>query len=539
MSRLGTPSSANNTQVRANPGNFASFHTEVVVRRSRGEWLAWAALVAVLLVPIWWGADARFPWDLDHLAPGSVLKGLAARFGHGWYSTYGPLPYYLMAAVYLPVLVAMKLTHELGVPSATWPFGFRHPGFSITLLVVAARLTTVACALGIAWAEARRAREHDPDAPRWLVPLLLLGSAQFAYYGRTSNADVHALFWLFLALLLAETARGRLSRLCAAVAAAAASLCCKEQTGPAAAVIGVACAWQAWRLPGTAARRRAAVVAVGLAAVATYALLWQLPFNVSGWRAHHEFLWREALYPRKYPATPAGFAALAARAAQYAPLALGLPVLLGLALALVRRVSLRGLALRGWVVLALLVLFLGRIGYVYPRFLLPLLVLALPIAVRGLTVPPKWRVAVAAAVVVLGLFGGPLVSWLMLADPRVPAERWLRAHASAGASVEVSGNAHNNVRVPHGFKILRVDEPGLLAHARGPAGDFVVVSSTDTVFLTRRREVRAAWWDSLHAAPPAGRYELAAGFPRPFGAALAGEMWLAPAIEIHRRVAPR
>lgn len=505
------------------------------MRRSRGEWLAWGALAAVLLVPVWWGADANFPWDLDNLAPGSVLKGLAARFGNGWYSSYGPLPYYLMAAAYLPVLVAMKLAHELGTPAGTWPFGFSHPEFSMAVLVVAARLTTVACALGIAWASARRVRDDDPDAPRWLVPLLLLGSAQFAYYGRTSNADVHALFWLFLSLLLAETARGRLSRLCAAVAAAAASLCCKEQAGPAAVVIGIACVAQAWKLPGGTAHRVRAAGAIGAAAVLTYAVFWQLPFNLAGWRAHHAFLWQEALYPRKYPATPAGFAALGLKAAGYAPLALGLPILAGLALALVRRVSWRGLALRAWVAVALLVLFLGRIGYVYPRFLLPLLVIALPLAVRGLAAPPKWRGAVATLVVVLGLAGGPLVSWLMLADPRLPAERWLRAHAPAGATVEVTGNAHGNVRVPRGHPVARVDEPGLLARPRGPLGDFVVVSSTDSVYLTRRADVRAAWWDPLHAGPPSGRYALAAEFPRPFGAEWAGEMWLAPAIWIHAR----
>lgn len=505
------------------------------MRRSRGEWLAWGALAAVLLVPVWWGADASFPWDLDNLAPGSVLKGLAARFGHGWYSSYGPLPYYVMGAAYLPVLAVMKLARELGQPSGAWPYGFRHPEFSIGVLVVAARLTTIACALGIAWVSARRVRDEDPDAPRWLVPLLLLGSAQFAFYGRTSNADVHALFWLFLGVVLAETARGRLPRLCAATAAAVAALCCKEQSGPAGVVIGLACVAQAWRLPGGAGRRLLAVAAVGAAAVVTYAALWQLPFNVAGWRAHHEFLWQEALYPRRFAMTPAGFGALGARAAGYLPLAFGLPVLAGLALALARRVSLRGLGLRTGLAVFYLVGFIGRIGYVYPRFLLPLLILALPIAVRGFSVPARWRGAVAAGVIALGLGGGPLVSWLMLADPRLPAERWLRANVPAGATVEVAGNAHGNLRVPHGYEVVRLDEADLLEKPRGPVGDAVVVSSTDSVYFVRRAEVRSAWWEPLHAPPPAGAYRRAAMFPRPPGAGWVGEMWLAPAIAIHVR----
>jgi hypothetical protein len=509
------------------------------VRPSRGEWPAWIALAAVLVVPIWWGADASFPWDLDNLAPGSVLKGLSMGFGKGWYSSYGPLPYYLMGLAYMPVLVVMKLVHELGNPTGAWPHGFRHPWFSITVLVVTARLTTVACALGIAWLAARRARDDDPDGPRWLVPLLLLGSAQFAYYGRTSNADVHSLFWLFLGVRLAEAPRGSLRRLCAGAAAAVCALCCKEQAAPAGAVIGLACMVQAWRLPGAAASRMRAVVLVGAAAVATYVLLWQLPFNLSGWRAHNEFLWQEALYPRKYPATPAGFAALGARAMSFLPLALGLPVLAGLVSALAQRVSLRGLGVRGWVVLAHLAGFVARIGYVYPRFLLPLLLLALPLAVRGLAVPPRWRGAVAALVVVLGLAGGPLVSWLMLADPRLPAERWLRANVPGHATVEVAGNAHANVRVPRGPVIVRVGADELAVRPRGPVGDVVVVSSADSVYFSERSEVRTAWWEPLHASPPDGSWRLAAAFPRPPGAGLVGEMWLGPAIEIYARVRPR
>lgn len=505
------------------------------MRRSTGEKLAWAALALVLLVPVWWGAHASFPWDLDNLAPGSVLKGLAARFGNGWYSSYGPLPYYLMGAVYLPVLALMKLVHELGRPSGTWPYGFQHPEFSIGVLVVAARLTTVACALGVAWVSARRLRDDDPDAPRWLVPLLLLGSAQFAYYGRTSNADVHALFWLFVAAALVESARGSLAKLCGAAAAAVAALCCKEQSGPAAAVAGLACTWQAWRLPGPASRRLGAVAAVSAAALVTYAVLWQLPFNLAGWRAHHEFLWQEALYPRKYAATAAGFAALSAKAAGYLPLALGLPVLAALVLALVRRVPVHGLGLRGAMVLAHLVGFVARIGYVYPRFLLPLLLLALPLAARGANVPPRARAALAALLVVAGLGGGPLVSWLMLADPRLPAERWLRANAAAGDTVEVAGNAHANLRVPHDLRYLHTDEAELLAHPRAPLGDVVAVSSTDSVYLVRDAAVRAAWWDELNA--PDGPYRPVARFERPFGAALLDEMWLAPRVTLYRRVA--
>ncbi len=503
------------------------------MRRSVGDKLAWMALALTLLVPVWWGADANAPWDLDNLAPGSVLKALAVHFGPGWYSSYGPLPYYLMAAACAPVLLVMKLVHELGHPSNAWPWGFRHPDASMAVLVVAARLTTVASALALAWRESRRARDGRADVAPWLVPLLLLGSAQFAFYGRTSNADVHALFWLVLAVGLAESARGSLKRICGAGAAAAAAVCCKEQVGPAAAVVAGACVVEAWRLPGGTRERLRALAAVAAAGLGTYALLWQLPVNLSGWRAHYAFLWQEALYPRTFPATPAGFAGLAARAASYAPLALGWPILAGLVLALVRRVSPRGLGLRALVVLAYLVGFLGRIGYVYPRFLLPLLVLALPLAARGLAVPPGRRGAVAALVVALALSGGPLVSWLMLTDPRLGAERWLRAHAAPGEVVEVAGNAHFNVRPPEASEVRRVNDRYLADTPRPPVGDFVVLSSLDTVSLARDPAGRAAWWDALH--DPAGAYAPAAEFARSPLAGWLGPMELAPGIRIYSR----
>lgn len=503
------------------------------MRRSRGEWLAWALLAATLLVPVWWGADPTFPWDSDNLAPGSVLKGLAAHFGPGWYSVYGPLPYYLMALFYLPVLVVLKLTHELGHPSGAWPFGFRHPEFSIAALVVAARLTTVACALGTAWVAAWRVREDDPETPGWLVPLLFLGSAQLGFYGRTSNVDVHALFWLFLAAALIEAPRGSLKRLCLGAAAAAAAVCCKEQSGPAAVVLGAGAAWQAWRLCGGTAARLRAVVLTGLAAVAAYALLWQLPFNLAGWKAHHEFLFADALGGRKYPATPAGFAGLAAQCASYLPLAFGFPLLAGLAAALARRVPVRGLGLRTCVVLAHAGGFIGRIGYVFPRFLLPLLLLAVPLAARGLAIRGRARAAVAVLVLLLAASGAPLVSALMLGDPRLAAERWLHARATAGRSVELAGNAHINLRPPRAATVLRVNERVLQATPRGPLADFVVLSSIDTVYMVRRPEVKAVWWDAVHDT--AGAYVLAAHFPRPAVAEWLNPMWIAPGVTIYQR----
>ncbi len=507
-------------------------------RRSWSTTLAWWGLALVLLVPVWWGADATLPWDSDNLAPGSVLKGLAAHFGPGWYSVYGPLPYYLMGAAYLPVLGALKFAGELGTPSPIYPFGFAHPDVAIAILVTTARLTTVLLALGTAWLAARRVRRFEPNTAGWVVPVLFMGSAQFAFYGRTSNVDVHALFWLFLALTLVESRRASLAPLLGAAAAVACAVCSKEQAGPMAAPLLLAAAWKAFHRPATTGRRLLAVAAVGAAALLAYALLWQLPFNLTGWRAHHEFLFAEALGGRKYPLTPGGLAGLALQCAEYAPLAFGLPVLLGLALALARRVSVHGL---GWCAFVALVYaggFIGRVGYVFPRFLLPLLVLAIPLAARGFTHAPRRRPTLAALVVLLAMSGGPLVSWLMLTDPRLAAERWIRAHVPAGATLELSGNGHINLRPPHGYEVTRVTEKTLFGGLQPPVGDVVAISSIDTFLLVRDPRIKAAWWDVVHAAPPDGPYRVAARFPRPPAAEWLGPMWIAPGITLYQRAAP-
>jgi hypothetical protein len=512
-------------------------------RPTAAERYAWLALIVVLLVPIWWGADATFPWESDNIAPGSVLKGMAVHFGPGWYSTYGPLPYYLTALVYAPLLAILKLAGELGRPASTYPFGFAHPDSAITTLVVAARLVTLLLGLGIVWLATRRERERQGPAAGWLPPLFFLGSIQFAFYTRTSNVDIQALFWLWLSIELVERAAS-LRTLALAAAAASLALCSKEQSGPMTVVLVAAAAWKALRiLPGPPARRAGGALGVLLAAGAAYALAWFLPWNLDGWRAHHQFLFESALGPRAFPATPAGFATLAVRCVEYLPLAFGWPVLAGLVLALLLRVSWRGLGLRVLCSAVFLVGFIARVGYLFPRFLLPLLVLAVPLGARGVMVAletpgrrRRARAALGTGIVLASLLGAPLLTGLMLADPRLPAERWLQEHAAPGATVELSGNGHVNLRVPHDHPVERITEKILHADPRGPAADLVVITSIDTMLLQRDPRVRSAWWDVVHAPPPSGRYRLAADFPRPALAEWSQPMWICPGITIYQRV---
>src|SRR5262249_5642080 len=140
--------------------------------------LAWTTLALTLIAAIGWGAHAPNSWDVDNIAPGSVLRALAAHFGSQWYSSYGPIPYLLVAIVYGPLLFLFRLSGELGVPLADYPWGFRHPDFSVGALIVAARLVCVLMAAAIAWL-ATRERWAGSARDRWLAPLLLAGSPAF------------------------------------------------------------------------------------------------------------------------------------------------------------------------------------------------------------------------------------------------------------------------------------------------------------------------------------------------------------------------
>ncbi len=516
----------------------------MTTERGRLVPLAWAALLLVIVVPIGWGAHQPFSWDPDNIAPGSVLRAMAARFGPGWHSSYGPLPYLLTAAVYLPILFFMRLAGELGIPSATYPWGFAHPDVSIALLIIAARTINVLMALAVVTIAARERPPSLPARRGWLLPLLALGSATFVYYARTSNVEIAYLFWLWLGMHLAEGASTALPRLMGAGVAAAFAVCSKEQSAPIAAVILGAAAIRAFRLRRTPAGRIGATLAVIIAALAAYALAWDLPWNLQGFRAHHDFILNVARYDRTYPATAAGFLGLAANVVRLLPVALGWGILSGLALALALRVPVGGLGLRALAIGAYLVAFIAAIGYVYPRFLLPVLLIALPLAARGWNA--AWNAfgrrrllgsALAATFAALLLTGGPNLGALQLRDPRYEAERWLAANVPAGGTVEVAGNPRFQARAPRGRTVFYTTLESIRRDHRGPRGDVVLLSTLDASYFRSDPVPRAVWWDSL-AGPAAVHYRRARVFRPGAGAGLARGLFVSPTVDLYLRAEP-
>ncbi len=462
------------------------------------ERLALVVLAVVLVAGVGWGLHPQFSWDVDNTAPGSVLRAVAAKFGPRWSSSYGPVPYMLMAVPMVPLLAFFKLTHELGQPSGVYPWGFAHPLWSVNALTLAARLMTVLLAWLVGWMAVRETRGSDARAA-WLAPVLLLGSAAFVYYGRTSNVDLYYLVWLWAGFHVVERA-GRLRGLAAGAACAALAVCSKEQSGPIAAVIVLLATWRAFRgVSPAASRGLGAAVVPGLAAALAYVVAWRLPIGLPGWRAHHRFIFEEATYPRTFPATLEGSLQLAQRAVTWLPLALGAAVIAGVVLAAVTRASWRGLGWRAAACALYLVAFLGGIGYVYPRFLLPLLLVGVPLGVRAIAAlhgRPGFARAAAIALVALACLGGPALTWTQWNDSRHQIERRLAQPDLAGAVVELGGNPHFQARVPaERLHVSSLDSLRVTPHA--PFGDVVLVSWQDAATFERDPVVGPAWWRPL------------------------------------------
>lgn len=509
-------------------------------RAGLDEFLALAALAALLAAGLAWGLHPQWSWDVDNTAPGSVLRAIAARFGPEWSSSYGPVPYAVMAVPMVPLLAFFKLTGELGSPSSAYPWGFAHPLVSVNALTLAARSMTALLALLVAVMAVREAA-RDGVRRAGFAALLLAGSATFLYYGRTSNVDLHYLFWLWAGFHVAERAAS-FRGLALGAACAVLAVCSKEQAGPLAAVAVLLAFVRAWRgvsarATGPLARGPAAAIAVGLVALLTYAAAWRLPAGLPGWREHHHFLFEEATYPRTFPATLEGFAQLAMRAASLAPLALGWALLAAVAAAIALRVSWRGVGVRAAACALYLVAFLGGIGYVYPRFLLPLLLVAVPIGARGLDALAARGLAGragAVAILLLTLLGGPSLVWTQARDPRLALERWLAPRVAAGARVEVAGNPHFQARV-NDEQLVRAKLEDLQRSPRPPREAVVLTSSLDEAGFEADAVVGPTWWAPLTEG---GAYEAPVVFEPPVTARFTHGLPVAPRVRAWVRRQP-
>ena len=184
------------------------------------------------------------------------------------------------------------------------------------------------------------------------------------------------------------------------------------------------------------------------------------------------------------------------------PLVLGSAILVGCLLALVLRSSAHGMGARFAAVALYLCGFIAVIGYIYPRFLLPLLIVAVPFSARGWASLFARPALFAPGIVLLGvlvLSGGPVLDLVQLTDTRYVVERWL-ARVPDGTTVEIFGNPHFQARVPRRLPVVYVRPSEILTRPHGPSGDVVLVSVFDRYWI-EREPLRTIYGDSLFAGP--------------------------------------
>ncbi|MDX1576903.1 MAG: glycosyltransferase family 39 protein [Gemmatimonadota bacterium] len=421
------------------------------------------------------GPERMFPWGPDELAPLRSLGELYRLFGPAdaaFAPQYPMMQYFVQALFAAPYAAWLLLTGGLEGLAGTYPFGLADPAGSLAVFTVLARIPTVLMGGGTvaaAWWTADRL--WGRRAARFAALAVLLSLPMF-YYGRTSNVDVPALFWLacgtaaFAAALRdgLTVRRGALLGLFAALSVATKDAGYAYFAGVAVAVLGL----QALAVRrGDAAVREAAVplLAGAGAAAAVYAVASGLVFSIDRFIAHVGFLIHGTPLPEgvEHPyyytgeASLRGYLALAGTTARHVVDSLGLP----LAIAALGGVflTMRENPRLAWLLLPPVTVFLGTIvpvRFVLIRFVLPIAYVfalfagaALAALVHRLR-EGVWarRAAGLAVLVCLGWAGARAADLTvqMWTDSRYALGDWLARTLDAGDEVGYYGSS---VKLPH------------------------------------------------------------------------------------------
>ena len=398
-----------------------------------------ALLAASLLVSAWgidWGLPSPQGWALDEVLPASVLDGMSRRFSNGWHDKYPPFHYYLLSAMYWPVLRARGLTSGEAVPPDAYH-----------ALFLLGRALSVVMALGTVLLVYLCGREALDRRASLLAAALAAFMVPFVFYGKLANLDVPYLFWWTSSLLflLRGLKRHRGADYLLFALAAVFAVCTKDQAyGLYVLTVPLLLVARRRHLQarGEPAGLRAVfgrdVLLAALAALVLFAAVQNLAWNRDGVRAHFALIAGPASRDfQEFPNDVAGHAALLGQTWRHVRFTLGTPAfvvcLMGLAVAFLpqrREPLLLALLVPG---VSYYLFFIAVVLYGYDRFTLPLGILLSFFGGRLLSDALSargWRGS-AAGVAVVALLGYGIaraasVDLLMVNDSRYAAEAWLR-----------------------------------------------------------------------------------------------------------------
>ncbi len=109
--------------------------------------------------------------------------------------------YFVLAGAQSPYLGWLLATGGMDSPTPEYPFGLADPVTALFVLTVIGRLVSVVMAGGIVACAYSFSRTLWGETAGWIAGLLALSNPWIAYYARTGNLDVPALFWTALGLV--------------------------------------------------------------------------------------------------------------------------------------------------------------------------------------------------------------------------------------------------------------------------------------------------------------------------------------------------
>jgi 4-amino-4-deoxy-L-arabinose transferase-like glycosyltransferase len=444
-------------------------------------------------------------WGSDEVAPMGPLVYAKRTFMDGlWQHKYPAFHFMVLSAAYAPFLVYLALSRQLSLShlSESWPYGLSDPTFALTILVLIARLVSAAMGTAIVGLIYLITQRLFSRSAAIFAALIVALCFPFIYYSHTSNVDIPYLFWFTLGLLfyvrLLNGGRNRdylLLGSCMALAVAT-----KDQAYGLLPLLPLSLLW--FRLDkgqdtGQPTRLRGLLASVpwcqlGLALVAfvgTYVLAANVPNNWHGYVRHVQYITGAGpTFYQEFTNTTSGHMALLFKILSLLARSLNIPLFLacvaGLLWGLVkfRRVSLALLA----PALSYYLSFLAVVLYVYPRFVLPFVVIFAVFGGKLLgdlwTAPGRLsRIArpVIAILLLYSLAHGATADWLFDHDPRYQAEEWIKRHVPPAAVIETYGPLQYLPRFPEHIRVqylplegyveeefrTRVPEYVLLTHA--------------------------------------------------------------------------
>lgn len=418
-----------------------------------------------------WGLPNLFDFAQDSVVPTGTLAQLGFSFQEITAYRYPPFHFLLLHICFLPAR-ALLLIPGLG----------ENPKLSATLFILTARLLSVAMAVGVTWIIYRIGRRLWDETAGIAGALFFVLSPVTLYYAKNANLDIPSVFWLAATLLIyvriLQEDRPRDYALLGLFAALA--VCTKDQVYPFFLLMPVPVILKAWPAPD---RWRKLGLAAA-AAVVPFLVIHNILFRPGDFWRHVLTIIGPASQPWQECARgPLGQLRLLVETLLRLMDAWTLPgvLLAALGVAIALRESKE--PVRRWLLAPALVYhvaFIAVIGYVYPRFMLPAMVVLSPFAGRAVAWLWQWRpnVGKAVAVAVLAWVGlaGLLLDHVMSDYERYDAQMWLQENAAAATRIAFIGDMRDMPRFNAPLDPHPIDGTPEAIRAAQPPPDLIVLS---------------------------------------------------------------